>query len=385
VEADNYNAIISIIEGQPSINGRYENVRRIDANAGEGNFSLVFSANDLVTKKPVALKFHNIFKGGAYRQQSYYREERVLVRLKGQPDILQLIESGCRFSCELQTVNGLSMPIPIPFFSTDLGLANMVEMVYNKNLTPLKRLRHFRTMCRAVQRLHSHKICHRDLKLSNLFVVKGGQVCLGDFGTAKILDGTEVDLATDYLIAPGDTRYMAPEMFVSLDHDVSIYYSADVFSLGAILFELFTKQKLFNSIFDIDYVVELSRFFKEISKTAKPEIFGQLISDIAQDRPLPNIYDFNESVPACIRRRLDMVYKKTTCLDYRNRITDFHWIFNEINRCVEILQQETNYIRLIEMRRQWQENHILNQERNMYRRAQTSMQLNADIRGEDNE
>jgi serine/threonine protein kinase len=386
VENDNYNEIISMIEGQPSINGRYENIRRIDDNAGEGNFSFVFIANDLVTKKPVALKFHNIFKGGEYRQQSYYREERVLERLKGQPDTLQLIESGCRFPCELQTANGHSIPVPIPFFSTDLGLANMVEMIYNKNLTPLKRLRHFGTMCRAVQRLHCHKICHRDLKLSNFFIIKGGQVCLGDFGTAKILDGTENDLATDYPMGPGDKRCMAPEMFVSLEHDVAIHYSADMFSLGAILFEMFTKQKLFNSVFfNTAFVDDLSTAFKEIPKTDKPEIFGRLIGEIAQARPLPNMYDFDGAVPECISQRLDMVFKKTACLDYRKRTTDFAWVFGEINRCFEVLQQETNYMRLIELRRQWQENHRLNQERNMYRRAQMSMCLNADIRGEDNE
>ncbi len=84
---DSRQVFISIIEQQSAtdaINDRYHNVRRLDENAGQGNFSLVFKADDRSSGKQVALKFFNPLENDEYRRKCFYRESDILKSLCGQ-------------------------------------------------------------------------------------------------------------------------------------------------------------------------------------------------------------------------------------------------------------------------------------------------------------
>mmetsp|Transcript_82626 Transcript_82626/g.188843 ORF Transcript_82626/g.188843 Transcript_82626/m.188843 type:complete len:302 (-) Transcript_82626:45-950(-) len=82
----------------------------------------------------------------------------------------------------------------------------------------------------ALQYIHSHKIIHRDVKSSNVFLTSDGAVKLGDFGLARILENTQ-DNATTTL---GTPYYMSPEICRSLAYGPA----TDVWSLGVVLHEL---------------------------------------------------------------------------------------------------------------------------------------------------
>lgn len=366
---------IRIIEAQPSINGRFTNVRKIDETAGCGNFSLVFNAFDEKTRREVALKFYNpLRRGDTYRENCFYRESEILERLQGQKDILQIVcpkEEFIRMTTDSNT--GISTQDILLFFVTELAHTNILNYIYTDEVAPLQKLFCFRAMCRAVQRIHSKYICHRDIKPENYFIMKSKEICLGDFGTARVLDGSIPPLKQDYYGWRGDKRYTAPEQCVDMPNNTPLFYLGDMYSLGAILFEMFTKQPLFIFVFSDSFHADLSLHFRFIAPENRETILRGLVPSIAQARSLPNIWDFDITIPNSIRERVNRLYKGLCCLDYRNRLNNFVEIFHQISICEHILEKEKEYNRFIKLRRIWQE------ARKSKRRLHSNIVINGEV------
>ena len=99
----------------------------------------------------------------------------------------------------------------------------------------------------ALEEAHEHQIIHRDLKPANVMVTSKGRVKVLDFGLAKMVRPTEVDAATASLAESqagtvmGTVPHMAPEQFQGKALDAR----ADIYALGAILYEMATGQRPF--------------------------------------------------------------------------------------------------------------------------------------------
>lgn len=111
-----------------------------------------------------------------------------------------------------------------------------------RRLTVDERLGLFLKACDAVQFAHQHLVIHRDLKPANILVTAAGEVKLCDFGISKLLDtegqgaGGET-VAVFRLLTP---QYASPEQVMG----GKITTATDVYSLGAILYELLTEGPL---------------------------------------------------------------------------------------------------------------------------------------------
>ena len=92
----------------------------------------------------------------------------------------------------------------------------------------------------ALHYAHGQGIVHRDVKPSNLLLSKGGRLCLTDFGLARMAQEPGMTVSGSFL---GTPAYMSPEQIaagrVKLDH------RTDIYSLGAVLYELLTSRRPF--------------------------------------------------------------------------------------------------------------------------------------------
>ena len=96
-------------------------------------------------------------------------------------------------------------------------------------------------IARAIHHAHQRGVIHRDLKPANILLDAQGEPLVADFGLAKVLD-SELGL-TQSTAAMGTPHYMPPEQ--ALGRSALITTAADVYSLGAILYELATGQPPF--------------------------------------------------------------------------------------------------------------------------------------------
>lgn len=127
-------------------------------------------------------------------------------------------------------------------------------------------------ICDAMSYLHAHRILHRDLKPENILVDLAGRARLVDFGIAKPLALDPVAPLTAAGETVGTARYMSPEQARSLDLDGR----SDLYSLGVILFEVFSGQPPFTA----------------------PSLFDLLMAHVTE--PPPQLADLCPSLPASL-------------------------------------------------------------------------------------
>lgn len=108
-------------------------------------------------------------------------------------------------------------------------------------------------VAQAIGRLHARGIVHRDLKPSNILLDEADLPCVTDFGLAKMLASGGPATRTGAIV--GTPSYMAPEQAAGNLAEVGPL--SDVYSLGAILFELLTGRPPFDETNPLDTLVQV--------------------------------------------------------------------------------------------------------------------------------
>lgn len=199
---------------------------RIVSSLGEGGFGEVFEAEqEEPIQRRVALKL--IIPGMNTREViARFGAERQALAMMEHPNIARVFDAGA-------TASGR------PYFVMELVAgAAITDYFREQRLTLPERLALFEQLCHAVQHAHTKGVIHRDLKPSNVLVSKTSLKVI-DFGLAKAISGrlTAQSLHTEQHRLLGTPMYMSPEQARgSADIDTR----TDVYSLGAILYEILT-------------------------------------------------------------------------------------------------------------------------------------------------
>jgi eukaryotic-like serine/threonine-protein kinase len=201
---------------------------RLEMMIGRGGMGAVYLAHraDGNVEHKVAVKIIGLpFEVASFQER--FRQERQILATLNHPHIAHFIDGGVTDQGELYLILEYVDGEAIDHYARahNLGEAAKLDL--------------FEQVASAVAYAHQNLIVHRDLKPGNILVSKQGAVKLLDFGTAKILDGRDLQGSTSAgLMTVG---YASPEQ---LRGDPATTLS-DVFSLGVLLYELLSGEKAF--------------------------------------------------------------------------------------------------------------------------------------------
>ena len=341
----NHDPIIKEVLSNALMVERFDDIVHL---GGKGNFSFMFKAKEKLTNRDVAIKFYHPFRREEmYRLQSFYREVKLLESLKGSKNVIELLGGLSSISVDLILGgSGAKYSVPFEYYVMELAKSDIEEYIYRSSkYSAFRNLYYFREMCKGVARIHKKTICHRDLKPGNFLLFSSGNIKLGDFGTAAIHDGRP-GLMAEYPHPVGDPDCWSPELFCNIGIDDPIVYKCDIFSLGAILYEMFTRTKLKDVIYQgrfLNDLFMLKTVILNAKKRDRIKIYVDSIDTVVTAHRLPDIYSLNNNVPNSIKCHLNELFQGLCQLNYAKRLCDFTSIYRKIDICMLILSNELRY------------------------------------------
>ena len=206
---------------------------------GRGGMGVVYKARHLQLQRVVALKM--ILGGGHARPaelQRFRTEAEAVARLQ-HANIVQIHEVGEHEGS--------------PFISLEFCSGGSLDAKFKGTPMPAKDAAAMvQTLASAMHSAHQQNIIHRDLKPANVLLTADGAPKITDFGLAKKLDDAA---QTQSGAVMGTPSYMAPEQAAgqSKEHGPP----ADIYALGAILYELLTGRPPFKGPTPLDTIMQV--------------------------------------------------------------------------------------------------------------------------------
>jgi serine/threonine protein kinase len=199
---------------------------RIVGLLGRGGMGEVYRADDMKLAQPVALKFlPEALAGDGATLARFHREVRVS-RQVSHRNVCRVYDIG-----EINGQHFLSME-----FISGEELASLMRRI--GRLPPDKANEIARQLCAGLAAAHDTGILHRDLKPANIMIDNHGNVRITDFGIAGLAE----EIRTEEVTA-GTPSYMSPEQIEGGELTIK----SDLYSLGLVLYELFTGKKAFEA------------------------------------------------------------------------------------------------------------------------------------------
>ena len=204
--------------------GDFEIIRPI----GRGAMGVVYLANQISLKRPVALKVLRYSVTGKQATARFEREAELVATLQ-HPNIVPIYATGKHDNhhfLAMQLIDGPSL--------------SQWSAAEDADRDPTTLAKWGAEVARALAHAHQRDVIHRDVKPSNLLKDEDQKIWLTDFGLARRFDDMRMSMTGAML---GTPNYMSPEQVSPSSHPID--HRTDIYSLGATLFELLTGRCVF--------------------------------------------------------------------------------------------------------------------------------------------
>ena len=209
------------MSASPTFIGRYEVRQKL----GHGGMGAIFLARDPVIDRLVAVKVLNPSIASDDLRQRFAQEARA---------------SGALSHPNIVTIHDYGEFDGAPFIVMEYVQGETMAQVIKRSipLPTARKLRWMEQVCKALKYAHDHRVIHRDVKPSNLMIDAYDMVKVVDFGIARLVG----EGLTKMSLVIGTPGYMSPEQL----RGGTIDARSDVFSVGAVMYELLSYHEAFS-------------------------------------------------------------------------------------------------------------------------------------------
>ncbi|KAF5350581.1 hypothetical protein D9756_008762 [Leucocoprinus leucothites] len=253
-----------------------------------------------------------------------YQDAHVRLKTVGLGDNLKYDHRIKTFAREAILWSRLSHPNLLPFcgiyplgnYSGQIALVSPWQeygsiRAYLKGNPSLPRILFVYDVLDGLEYLHEHQIVHGDLKMANILITSTGSACLADYGLASIRQDTGLGQSFHQVLrGSSPAGFVAPELMEQTSKDTPCQptFSSDVYSLGYVMYEIFTGQSLPHDPSSMEKMysghklgkpsIRNSASFGSKVSNETLVILGQCWNPISKDRP----------TAIQVRRRLNRIH-----------------------------------------------------------------------------
>jgi eukaryotic-like serine/threonine-protein kinase len=244
--------------------GHYRVLEKI----GSGGMGEVFRARDERLGRDVALKLIRPASSDNPDHLRRFEQEARAAAALNHPNILAIYDVGFEGS--------------LPYIVSELLEGKSLRQRLEEGPIPVREAADYALqIAHGLTAAHERKIVHRDLKPENLFLTTDGRIKILDFGVAKLQVPAAADrpiesmtTVTKHGAMIGTVAYMSPEQLRGklVDH------RSDIFSFGAILYEMLSGRRAFRGETEVDTMTAVLRRVAISARSYAPRIRSSLIN-----------------------------------------------------------------------------------------------------------
>jgi serine/threonine protein kinase len=276
---------------------------------GEGGMGVVYKAQDTTLDRFVALKFLPQHLAASDQDKARFVQEAKAAAALNHPNICSVIaieECDGQMFIVMEFVDGQTLREKLTANPPHLKSAIEIGIQIADGLAAA----------------HEKGIVHRDIKPENIMVRKDGICQIMDFGLAKLrASGSKITRLTKEGSTLGTAGYMSPEQVQGQDTD----HRSDIFSLGVLLYEMFTGGLPFKGVHETALLYEIVNVDPAPMSAIKQEIdpeLDRIVLECLQKEPSERHQSVAE-VSKDLKR-----FKRESSRQHMSRVTSARQVFN---------------------------------------------------------
>lgn len=254
--------------------GHYRVLEKI----GAGGMGEVFRARDERLGRDVALKLIRPASSDNPDHLRRFEQEARAAAALNHPNILAIFDVGFDGS--------------IPYIVSELLEGKTLRERLNEGAIPVRQATAYGLqVAQGLIAAHERHIVHRDLKPENIFITHDDRIKILDFGVAKLQVALDQDRAVESMTTVtkhgaviGTVAYMSPEQLRAKPVD----HRSDIFSFGAMLYEMLTARRAFRGETEVDTMTAVLREeppAANLQNAAIPSAYQEIIRHCVEKEP----------------------------------------------------------------------------------------------------